>query len=103
MTAIISAKGLRKSYGKKECLKSLDLEVHSGRILGLVGPNGSGKTNLLEALSFLAPGRGLRRATLADVARHGAGDEAPCGDQSVRECRDGVAGSFSHARAGAVM
>ena len=27
----------------------------------LVGPNGSGKTNLIEALSFLAPGRGLRR------------------------------------------
>jgi DNA replication and repair protein RecF len=34
----------------------------------LVGPNGSGKTNLIEAISFLAPGRGLRRATLEDVA-----------------------------------
>ena len=33
----------------------------------LTGANGSGKTNLLEALSFLAPGRGLRRARLADV------------------------------------
>ena len=29
----------------------------------LVGANGAGKTNLLEALSFLAPGRGLRRHT----------------------------------------
>jgi DNA replication and repair protein RecF len=35
----------------------------------LVGPNGSGKTNLIEALSFLAPGRGLRRARLDEVAR----------------------------------
>ena len=35
----------------------------------LTGANGMGKTNLLEALSFLAPGRGLRRAALPDVAR----------------------------------
>jgi DNA replication and repair protein RecF len=35
----------------------------------LVGANGAGKTNLLEALSFLAPGRGLRRARLDEVAR----------------------------------
>jgi DNA replication and repair protein RecF len=34
----------------------------------LVGANGTGKTNLIEAISFLAPGRGLRRATLDDVA-----------------------------------
>ncbi|WMW82546.1 ABC transporter ATP-binding protein [Undibacterium cyanobacteriorum] len=50
MTSIISAKGLRKSYGKKECLKSLNLEVHSGRILGLVGPNGCGKTTTINAI-----------------------------------------------------
>lgn len=35
----------------------------------LVGENGSGKTNVLEALSLLAPGRGLRRASLTDMAR----------------------------------
>src|SRR4030088_2711203 len=34
----------------------------------LVGPNGPGKANCLEAISFLSPGRGLRRATLEDVA-----------------------------------
>ena len=34
----------------------------------LVGANGAGKTNLVEAISFLAPGRGLRRATLDEVA-----------------------------------
>jgi DNA replication and repair protein RecF len=36
----------------------------------LTGDNGAGKTNLLEALSFLTPGRGLRRATLEEVARN---------------------------------
>ena len=34
----------------------------------LVGPNGAGKTNLIEAISYFAPGRGLRRATLDEVA-----------------------------------
>lgn len=38
----------------------------------LWGENGAGKTNVLEALSFLAPGRGLRRARLSEVTRHGA-------------------------------
>jgi len=37
----------------------------------LFGDNGAGKTNLLEAISFLSPGRGLRRATLDAVARTG--------------------------------
>src|SRR5262245_36045396 len=43
------------------------IEVAAGPVV-LVGPNGSGKTNLIEAISFLAPGRGLRRAVLGDVA-----------------------------------
>ncbi|MFZ5610572.1 MAG: DNA replication/repair protein RecF [Pseudomonadota bacterium] len=38
----------------------------------LVGANGAGKTNVLEALSFLAPGRGLRGAGLAEVANRGS-------------------------------
>lgn len=37
----------------------------------LVGANGAGKTNVLEAISLLAPGRGLRRARLPEMARKG--------------------------------
>jgi DNA replication and repair protein RecF len=39
------------------------------RSVVLTGANGAGKTNLLEAVSFLAPGRGLRRARLSDIDR----------------------------------
>ena len=41
----------------------------------IAGANGSGKTNLLEALSLLAPGQGLRRAPFSDLARTGAGGD----------------------------
>jgi DNA replication and repair protein RecF len=46
-----------------------------GRPVVLTGANGAGKTNLLEALSFLVPGRGLRGAHLAEVGRQGGGPE----------------------------
>ncbi|EZQ17016.1 recombinase RecF [Halopseudomonas bauzanensis] len=48
----------------------MSLELKPGLVV-LSGDNGAGKTNLLEAISLLAPGRGLRRAPYADVAREG--------------------------------
>jgi len=42
------------------------------RAVVLVGPNGAGKTNILEAISLLTPGRGMRRAALADMDQAGA-------------------------------
>ena len=49
------------------------LETGPGPVV-LVGANGAGKTNLLEAVSLLSPGRGLRRAPFAELARHGQND-----------------------------
>ena len=49
---------------------TLDLTV-SRQLVALVGENGAGKTNLIEALSLFAPGRGLRRADLGDMLRTG--------------------------------
>jgi DNA replication and repair protein RecF len=43
-----------------------------GEHVVITGENGAGKTNLLEAVSFFSPGRGMRRAVLADVAREGS-------------------------------
>ena len=45
----------------------------AGHLAVLHGPNGSGKTNLLEAVSLLVPGRGLRGARLGELARRGPG------------------------------
>ncbi|MBY0611073.1 MAG: DNA replication/repair protein RecF [Beijerinckiaceae bacterium] len=44
-------------------------QAFSASMIALVGENGAGKTNLLEALSFFTPGRGLRRADLDEPAR----------------------------------
>jgi len=49
---------------------SASLEAGPGFVL-LFGENGAGKTNLLEVVSMLAPGRGLRGAALSDMARQG--------------------------------
>ena len=57
---------LRLSNFRNYTSLSLDL---SAQVVVLSGANGAGKTNLLEALSFLSPGRGLRRARLRDVLR----------------------------------
>lgn len=86
---------------------SLDV---SARLVVLTGANGAGKTNLIEAISFLVPGRGLRRATIEEVAFSegdgawavsaeiegmlglatiGTGIEPPKGDETprTRQCR----------------
>lgn len=47
---------------------TLDLDL-GARMIAFTGENGAGKTNLLEAISLFAPGRGLRRADMADMAR----------------------------------
>jgi DNA replication and repair protein RecF len=66
---------------------ALDLAIE-GRLVVLCGENGAGKTNLLEALSLLSPGRGLRRAELAECARRGGAggftlsvEVAECGEK----------------------
>ena len=51
----------------------LELDL-TGKLTLLQGQNAQGKTNLLEAISFLSPGRGLRRANYAEIARNGAVD-----------------------------
>lgn len=51
---VIECKGLRKQYGKgKVAIENLDLELESGKIIGLLGPNGCGKSTFMKLLTGL--------------------------------------------------
>jgi DNA replication and repair protein RecF len=54
-----------------------DLAIHSGQLV-ILGDNGAGKTNLLEAVSLLAPGRGMRRAKTEHLAYRASGFDTSC-------------------------
>jgi ABC-2 type transport system ATP-binding protein len=51
----ITVKGLKKSFGKTEVLKGIDLTVERGSMLALLGPNGAGKTTIVRTLTTLLP------------------------------------------------
>ncbi len=58
MSAVISAKGLSKHYGKSVAVDNISFDIPAGRIVGLIGPNGSGKTTTLKAALGLIPFEG---------------------------------------------
>jgi len=56
---ILEVKSLKKNFGGLTAVNSLNFKVHKGEILGLIGPNGSGKTTTFNLLSgFLKPSEG---------------------------------------------
>jgi ABC-type multidrug transport system ATPase subunit len=64
----IEAVGLEKSYGPTRALAGLDLAVETGIILGVLGPNGSGKTTAVRVLTtLLRADRGTARVAGYDV------------------------------------
>lgn len=52
---LLEVSDLHLSFGDRPVLAGVDLEVHRGQLLGLVGPNGSGKTSLIRAITGLIP------------------------------------------------
>ncbi|WP_104167258.1 amino acid ABC transporter ATP-binding protein [Cryobacterium sp. N22] len=51
--ALLTVRGLQKSFGDNQVLKSIDLTVARGKVLALIGPSGSGKTTVLRCLNGL--------------------------------------------------
>jgi ABC-2 type transport system ATP-binding protein len=51
MTSVVDVEGLRKDYGGLEAVKGVTFKVESGRIFGLVGRNGAGKTTIIRSLT----------------------------------------------------
>jgi ABC-2 type transport system ATP-binding protein len=82
----ITATGLRKSFGDKVVLDSIDLEVGAGTTFSLLGPNGAGKTTTVQIMSTLVHADGGEvRVAGHDVAR----------DPAAVRAAIGVTGQFS--------
>lgn len=50
---VVKVEGLHKYFGKNHVLRGVDLEVHKGEVVVLIGPSGSGKSTFLRCLNFL--------------------------------------------------
>lgn len=62
MSAVAEVRGLERTFGAVEALRGLSLQVRSGEIYGLVGPDGAGKTTALRILAgLMAPTKGEAR------------------------------------------
>src|SRR5579862_7354984 len=84
---MLRVEGLCLNYGDFRALEGIDMHVHVGEIVVILGANGSGKTSLFMAIS------GLRRLARGSI-RLGAGELAGCspaqiGKQGIVQCPEG--------------
>jgi ABC-2 type transport system ATP-binding protein len=71
--SVLSAHSLSKSYGSRQAVKNLDLEVLRGEVFGFLGPNGAGKTTTIRmALGLIRPTGGRVEVLGQDLERHRA-------------------------------
>ena len=61
VNVVVKASGLTKRYGKSIAVDNISFQIPAGRIIGLIGPNGSGKTTTLKAMLGLVPFEGELR------------------------------------------
>ena len=77
---VLEVRGVTKNFGPLSVLRGIDLNLHSGEVLGLVGDNGAGKSTLVKILSGLfspdegrlsIKGREVRFHSVEDASAHG--------------------------------
>src|SRR5437879_13305942 len=80
MAPVIVAEQLTKWYGPRLAVDRVSLEVAAGEVMGLLGPNGSGKTTILRILTgYLRPSAGAARIAGLDVVRDSLASRARVG------------------------
>ncbi|MCO5162054.1 MAG: ABC transporter ATP-binding protein [Mesorhizobium sp.] len=89
MTAALSVRSARKAFGGLVAVNDVSFEVQPGELLGLIGPNGSGKTTMLNLIS------GALRPTAGEIV---LGDERISGLAAHHIARKGVARTFQLVR-----
>ena len=50
---MIELKDVRKSFGKNEVLKGINLQIDKGEVVVIIGPSGSGKSTVLRTMNYL--------------------------------------------------
>ncbi len=82
---LLKIEGLCKNFGGLRAIQNVDLEVHEGEIVGLIGPNGSGKTTMMNLVTgFLKPSAGKVTFAGKDIT----------GLPRPNVCRAGIARTF---------
>lgn len=79
VSPVLTLENVRKTYGGREALKGISLELRPGELLGFFGPNGAGKTTMIRCISgLLKPDSGSVIRHAFDKAHEGrAGSDAP--------------------------
>ncbi len=69
---VVSIRGLQKSYGENVVLRNIDLDVHRGEVVVVLGPSGSGKSTMLRCVNMLeTPTAGSIFFEGRDITKHG--------------------------------
>jgi branched-chain amino acid transport system ATP-binding protein len=89
MAVVLTARDLRKDFGRIRAIDRVSLELEAGEILGLIGPNGAGKTTLFDLIAgAVAPDAGSVSLNGVDVTAQ---------PTAVR-CRSGISRTFQTPR-----
>ena len=79
---MVTVRGLRNAYGQRVVVDDLDLDVHAGEVVGLIGANGAGKTTTVECIQGLRrPDSGVLRVLGCDPVREPGRLRAMVGSQ----------------------
>ena len=94
-TPVLVCRGIRARYSRIEVVHGIDLDVHAGEMVALLGSNGAGKSSLLGAIAGTVSGQGSVRVNGTDLGRMGAHQRAYHGLAFVPEQRGNIFSTMS--------